>query len=122
MFILHEKYEQFVLTSTSTILRFQFECCGAEGFTDWANINNTESDGYIPISCCTPSNGVVFGIICYDGNLPDDLKENYPQIEASPPYEKGCVESFGDFVKSHAVTLGGAGIAIAMIQVSNSLD
>lgn len=42
-------------------------------------------------------------------------------IENHDPYETGCVDSFGAFIQSHAVTLGGAGIAIAMIQVNISM-
>lgn len=76
----------------------------------------TSTDGYTPISCCSPSSGVVFGIICGTDTL--NITGQFPNtLTVSDPYETGCLESFGDFVKSHAVTLGGAGIAIAMIQV-----
>lgn len=67
---------------------------------------------YVPISCCSPSVGIVHGIVCNDNTT--DLPE---EIENAHAYEIGCVSAFGSFVENHAVSLGGAGIAIAMIQV-----
>lgn len=32
-------------------------------------------------------------------------------------FKAGCVQQFGSYIKSHAVSLGAAGIALAVIQV-----
>lgn len=32
-------------------------------------------------------------------------------------YKNGCLGTFGDFIKAHAVSLGAAGLAIALFQV-----
>lgn len=79
-------------------------------------MNNNNTNGYIPISCCSPSSGAIHAIVCVDSEIDVNATDILP-YSISHPYTKGCVESFGDFVSSHAVTLGGVGIAIAMIQV-----
>lgn len=41
--------------------------------------------------------------------------------ESEGLFKVGCVERFGSYIKSHAVSLGAAGIAIAVIQVISLL-
>lgn len=69
----------------------------------------TEADtfepGDLPGSCCKSNNGATGLIHC---NL---------NSTSATFYTKGCVDGFGDYLKDHAVTLGGVGIAIAFIQV-----
>lgn len=60
-------------------------------------------EGEIPLSCCMVQNGVIGEFICDSTN--------------AGLFEVGCVDQFGSFIKSHAVSLGAAGIAIAVIQV-----
>jgi hypothetical protein len=60
----------------------------------------------LPGSCCKSKPGVGGNIVC-----------NMNNTDTATFYEKGCVEGFGDYLKAHAVTLGGVGIAIAFIQV-----
>jgi hypothetical protein len=60
----------------------------------------------LPGSCCKSKPGVGGNIVC-----------NMNNTDTATFYEKGCVEGFGDYLKAHAVTLGGVGIAIAFIQL-----
>lgn len=57
----------------------------------------------IPVSCCSISNGVIGSLTC------DSESEGLSHV--------GCVDRFGSYIKSHAVSLGAAGIALAVIQV-----
>ena len=78
----------------------QFECCGINNNTDWNKpLNNTG----LPMSCCK----FVFGQV---GN--SSCNSQSPNV-----FPKGCLPAFGDFIKAHAVQLGGVGIGIAFVQV-----
>ncbi|XP_035772698.1 CD63 antigen-like [Anopheles albimanus] len=85
-------------------IQVDFDCCGVENSTDWARANPTMfNETYIPMTCCRPQTGAVGMVSC-------------PDAEGKTLRKIGCVHSFGDFVKAHAVSLGAAGIALAVIQ------
>lgn len=86
-------------------IQVDFNCCGVINSSDWAQSNAQKfNETYLPMSCCKSSVGAIGSMQCKDPNHPDTLRTT------------GCVTSFGDFIKSHAVSLGAAGIAIAVIQ------
>lgn len=78
---------------------FQFECCGVDSFEDWTLVTPEEM---IPVSCCAEIAGTIGSFNC----------------SASTPtlFSHGCAESFGEYIRAHAVSLGAAGIAICIIQ------
>lgn len=86
----------------------QFDCCGVAKSDDWiaanAELFNATS---LPMSCCRSSPGAIGMVTCPD--MPD--KKTLRQT--------GCITSFGAFIKSHAVSLGAAGIVLAVIQVGS---
>ncbi|XP_055599594.1 CD63 antigen [Uranotaenia lowii] len=86
-------------------IQVDFDCCGVNNYSDWQTSNPDKfKDTNLPMSCCRSSPGAVGMVKCMDPENPKTLR--------STP----CVKSFGDFIKSHAVSLGAAGIAIAVIQ------
>lgn len=60
----------------------------------------------LPVSCCKSKPGATGQSYC-----------NLNNSDTAVYYTTGCVKGFGNYVKGHAVTLGGVGIAIACIQV-----
>lgn len=77
----------------------QFECCGLTTYKDWFVPLEEE----IPVSCCSIPNGIIGSLTC--------------DAESPGLFKVGCVDRFGSYIKSHAVSLGAAGIALAVIQV-----
>ncbi|XP_034949006.1 CD63 antigen [Chelonus insularis] len=75
-------------------LQHEFECCGFNNYTDWKNIIGDK----LPNSCCINRPN------CTIADKESDFHHN------------GCATSFTQFIKSHAVQLGGAGIGIAFVQ------
>lgn len=76
-----------------------FRCCGLEnGIEDWhAAINGT------PLSCCEIPHGIIDSFTC------DNKTETL--------HGDGCVQMFGEFIQSHAKSLGLAGIVLAIVQL-----
>ncbi|XP_015110284.1 CD63 antigen [Diachasma alloeum] len=81
-------------------LQRNFQCCGTIQPSDWINTANMTG---LPLSCCDPLPGEI-------GNKSCTVDEKVTL------HKKGCLESFGSFIKGHAVELGGAGLGIAFIQ------
>lgn len=77
-----------------------FHCCGVTNYTDW----NQYFKDQLPISCCNIPNGVVGTFSCTA--LPEETHRN----------GDGCLARFSNYISSHAVSLGVAGIVIAIIQ------
>lgn len=76
-----------------------FHCCGLNNYTDWLDTYHG-----IPVSCCSFETGALNVTSCQN-------------IEGNTRlYEDGCLEKFSDFISGHAVSLGAAGIVIAVIQ------
>lgn len=82
-------------------LQNNFDCCGLHDYKDWNKIFENSS---LPRTCCEFKAGILEGNNCYS-NMTSDIKPT------------GCLEAFGNFVKGHAVQLGGAGIGIAFVQI-----
>lgn len=75
-----------------------FGCCGLESFEDWEKaVNGT------PISCCEIPHGILSNFACNSAT--------------STLHPVGCVKSFGEFIQTHAKTLGLAGIILAIVQL-----
>lgn len=86
-------------------IQVDFNCCGVNNSDDWVKSNPDHFNAtFLPMSCCRTSPGSIGMVRCIDEAHPDTLRKT------------GCITSFGDFIKSHAVSLGAAGIAIAVIQ------
>lgn len=81
-----------------------YKCCGldeSEGnpsYEDWKAIV-----GGIPLSCCDIPVGHLDYFAC------NGTQETL--------HTTGCVQAFGDFIKSHARSLGIVGLALAVIQL-----
>lgn len=73
--------------------------------TDW-EIRFDNSD--LPMSCCRPQQGKIGTSVC-------NITVNYV-------YPDGCLNKFQQYIKSHAVQLGGVGLGIATIQVNCSIS
>lgn len=81
-----------------------FKCCGLDssdlhlGYEDWVH-----EVGGIPLSCCEIPHGKLNEFVC-----------NSTQETLHKP---GCVQAFGDFIKSHAMSLALVGVILAVIQL-----
>lgn len=86
----------------------QFTCCGTKNFSDWTIDKNvtfgTETVGALPMSCCSMPTGLIGTFKC--GKFPADVNL----------YPDGCLTEFSNYIADHAVSLGAAGIIIAIIQ------
>lgn len=86
-------------------IQVDFDCCGVNSSKDWSIPENPLfNETFLPMSCCRPITGAIGTVKCIDPENEWTLRKT------------GCVTSFGNFIKSHAVSLGAAGIAIAVIQ------
>lgn len=86
-------------------IQVDFDCCGVNNSTDWSIKNNQLfNETFLPMSCCRSLPGAIGTVRCIDPDHKDTLRKT------------GCIDSFGNFIKAHAVSLGAAGIAIAVIQ------
>ncbi|XP_011291684.1 CD63 antigen [Musca domestica] len=77
-----------------------FTCCGVESYKDW----NTVLNGSLPLSCCRNPVGQVGSFTCTMNN--EDVNR----------YSLGCLSEFSNYIAAHAVSLGAAGVVIAIIQ------
>ncbi|XP_073823194.1 tetraspanin 29Fa [Musca autumnalis] len=77
-----------------------FTCCGVENYKDWAPVLNTS----LPLSCCRNPVGHVGEFTCTIYN--EDVNR----------YSLGCLSEFSNYIAAHAVSLGAAGVVIAIIQ------
>ncbi|XP_047345514.1 uncharacterized protein LOC124947445 [Vespa velutina] len=82
-------------------IQIQFQCCGVKNMSDW-NIRFNNSD--LPMSCCHFQQGKIGISIC---------NTTQPNV-----YTDGCLLKFEQYIKSHAVQLGGVGLGIAAIQLT----
>jgi len=72
-------------------------CCGVEGANDWL-LADTKG---IPMSCCPVKSGAVTNYTCG--------LENANKI--------GCLVTLTDYISTHAVSLGTAGVIVALFQL-----
>lgn len=75
-----------------------YRCCGLNSDEDWiAAVNGT------PLSCCDIPHGHLDMFVC------NSTQETL--------HQSGCVQAFGDFIKSHALSLALVGVILAAIQL-----
>lgn len=88
----------------------EFTCCGTNSYTDWSLLNDiVPLDGEytapaLPMSCCAMPSGQIgtFKCVALNGD--------------TNRYADGCLTEFSNFISAHAVSLGAAGVIIAIIQ------
>ncbi|OXU28496.1 hypothetical protein TSAR_015839 [Trichomalopsis sarcophagae] len=82
-----------------------FECCGTDKPEDWlTELKNQSDPDSLPMTCCRKHGGEVGSVNC-------TIKMGSPDR-----FTDGCLHALSNFVKGHAVQLGGAGIGIAFMQ------
>lgn len=75
-----------------------FRCCGLNSYEDWQKaINGT------PLTCCEIPHGIIDTFTC--------------KSDTETLHGDGCVASFGEFIQTHAKSLGLAGIILAVVQL-----
>ncbi|KAH8283447.1 hypothetical protein KR018_002126 [Drosophila ironensis] len=79
-----------------------FDCCGVNRFDDW---NKTFTNGDLPISCCNVPVGQAGTFNCWSNDT-----------SVADRHESGCLDGFSNYIASHAVSLGAAGVVIAVLQ------
>ncbi|KAL5281830.1 hypothetical protein ACFFRR_005260 [Megaselia abdita] len=87
----------------------EFTCCGTNDYTDWkletkVNLANNYTADALPISCCAMPPGEIGSFYCVALN--GDMNR----------YADGCLTEFSSYISAHAVSLGAAGVIIAIIQ------
>lgn len=99
-----------------TFLLIQFQCCGIDSPDDW---KLTEG---IPMSCCTIDEGLkqIFHKVINLKILFFSLSGAIGQFNCTNQnaFKTGCLVMLSTYVKSHAVSLGAAGVTLALIQVN----
>ncbi|XP_017075330.2 CD63 antigen [Drosophila eugracilis] len=80
----------------------EFDCCGVTSYTDW---NVTLTEGQLPISCCDIPAGTVGTFSCSANATTDTTR-----------HDNGCLDGFSNYISAHAVSLGAAGVVIAVLQ------
>lgn len=81
-----------------------FNCCGVTNYSDW---NTLWDKPDLPLTCCSIPVGTVGTFTCNNATATlNRVKTN------------GCLPGFSDYIADHAVSLGAAGVVIAVLQVS----
>ncbi|XP_018562727.1 CD63 antigen [Anoplophora glabripennis] len=89
------------------IIQEEFQCCGVQNYTDW---NNAFENNSLPISCCSPLNGVVGAFYCNSvvqnvtttpepattSPTPNDTTEASTTIESKPDSNPAKLENNND--------------------------
>ncbi|XP_034945673.1 CD151 antigen [Chelonus insularis] len=92
-------YHRHGITEAWDITQETFHCCGVHDYRDW-NLNGLN----MPESCCR------------EIAPKQHLKcTTYTRIDPSTTYINGCLNTTQVYVQKHAVILGGAGIAVAIL-------
>ncbi|XP_046745256.1 CD63 antigen-like [Diprion similis] len=78
-----------------------FVCCGTNEAKDWQLYFDNDT---LPMSCCDQQVGAAGTVTC---------KLSEPNV-----HEIGCAHAFLDFVKLHALQLGGVGLGVAFVQLT----
>ncbi|XP_050310515.1 CD63 antigen-like isoform X2 [Anthonomus grandis grandis] len=124
------------------LIQRSFDCCGVDSYDDWKGRLN-QSDPYtLPISCCPTVSGAFGAFYCNSYNHsaaptdtttvtnPDsttgrkrrDTNEistntSIPANSTSIPYSTGCKSAFGDYIRKHALQIGGCALGLAIVQI-----
>ncbi|XP_077176547.1 tetraspanin-6-like [Paroedura picta] len=87
-------------------LQRQFQCCGAENYTDWLNTTFGSVSSAVPTSCCK-----LDGKSCVV-----DLRKEGANIN-----QQGCVVKLRGWVEEHLIMFGGIGLFIGLTQLTGIL-
>ncbi|XP_068148868.1 CD63 antigen [Drosophila tropicalis] len=79
-----------------------FDCCGVTNFSDWSNLFDNTS---LPLSCCNVPVGAIGTFSCL--NTTESIIDRHSD---------GCLTGFSNYIAAHAVSLGAAGVVIAVLQ------
>ncbi|KAJ6665475.1 hypothetical protein lerEdw1_003316 [Lerista edwardsae] len=79
----------------------QFQCCGAENYTDWLNTTFGSLSSSVPTSCCKVS------VESCDTDL---------SMDTADIYQQGCVLKLKNWVEENMAVFGGMGIFIGLTQ------
>ncbi|KAJ6632652.1 CD63 antigen, partial [Pseudolycoriella hygida] len=74
-----------------------FECCGLDKPGDWMK----DPTNGIPVSCCKVESGTIGSINCTEENS----------------FQQGCLKLLTIYIEDHAVSLGTAGVIVALVQL-----
>nr|XP_028563620.1 tetraspanin-6-like [Podarcis muralis] len=98
-----DKYnEEVQITKGVDSLQTEFQCCGAENYTDWLNTTFGSLSSSVPISCCrVPVENCI-----------TDLSKDTAGIN-----QQGCVLKLNNWVEEHIAMLGGVGIFAGVAQL-----
>ncbi|XP_033029826.1 tetraspanin-6-like [Lacerta agilis] len=98
-----DKYsEEVQITKGVDSLQTEFQCCGAENYTDWMNTTFGSLSSSVPISCCrVPVENCI-----------TDLSKHTAGIN-----QQGCVLKLNNWVEEHIAILGGVGIFVGVAQL-----
>ncbi|XP_060810957.1 CD63 antigen-like [Amyelois transitella] len=92
--------KEFVVQKLWDETQEEFECCGVVNASDWLAPLGTTDSGGLPVSCCRHDYGAVQIFECTIRNA----------------FTTGCSDAFGEWVRSHAGTIGAAGIFLVLLQ------
>merc|ERR1712198_121211 len=85
------------ITATWNRMQEDFECCGAQNYTDWETV---------PRYCCIANEDQSTCTLDDEGDL-----------DEANLWQKGCLESLHNYVEDNIITIGGIGIGLAFIQI-----
>ncbi|XP_034474283.1 CD63 antigen [Drosophila innubila] len=100
-----KQYDSTKQDATTTLwdkVQRDFICCGVGNYTDWNKVLYPNGD--LPLSCCTIPVGTVGTFSC-NNDINNMNRKNV-----------GCLDGFSKYIADHAVSLGAAGIVIAILQ------
>ncbi|VEN60525.1 unnamed protein product [Callosobruchus maculatus] len=101
---LHKTMDQYNSSNTEITVVWdqvqrQLHCCGVVNATDW--INSTSTQHKLPMSCCPIPAGTT----------------DYFNCTPKAAYPEGCLEVFGDYIKSNITYVEGVAIGLSLIQM-----
>ncbi|XP_048339423.1 tetraspanin-6-like [Sphaerodactylus townsendi] len=94
------------VTKALDSLQRQFQCCGAEKYTDWLNTTFGSLSPSVPTSCCKLD----------VKSCVTDLSKAGPTIN-----QQGCVHKLQSWIEEHMMIFGGIGIFIGLTQLTGIL-
>ncbi|XP_060630904.2 tetraspanin-6-like [Anolis sagrei] len=99
-----DKYsEELQITKGVDSLQSQFQCCGAENYTDWLNTTFGSLSSSVPRSCCkVPVESCVTDLSQYPVGI----------------NQQGCVAKVKTWFGEHIVVIGGIRIFIGLVQLT----
>uniref|UniRef100_T1GKG1 Tetraspanin n=1 Tax=Megaselia scalaris TaxID=36166 RepID=T1GKG1_MEGSC len=85
----------------------EFSCCGTNSYKDW-KLGSIDLNNYtvskVPMTCCDMPQQQIGVFYCVALNGDEHLNGD------------GCLSEFSNYISQHAVSLGAAGVVIAVIQ------